>query len=46
VHLEKADLGTKGVYYRVQAGPFSDRAKANDICVKLKIKGQQCLVRP
>ena len=46
VHLEKADLGTKGVYYRVQAGPFSDRATARDICVKLKAKGQQCLVRP
>src|SRR5262249_19354556 len=24
VHIEKADLGTKGIYYRVQAGGFAD----------------------
>jgi hypothetical protein len=45
-HLEKADLGAKGVYYRVQAGSFTDKAAARDICAKLKTKGQQCLVKP
>jgi hypothetical protein len=45
-HLEKADLGAKGVYYRVQAGSFSDKVAARDICAKLKTKGQQCLVKP
>ena len=46
VHLEKADLGTKGTYFRVQAGPFTDKAAAKDVCVKLKVKGQPCLVKP
>lgn len=45
-HLEKIDLGTKGVYYRVQAGPFTAKADAKDICTKLKAEGQQCLVKP
>jgi len=45
-HLEKADLGTKGIYYRVQAGPFTDKNTARDICAKLKALGQQCLVKP
>ena len=46
LHLEKADLGTKGIYYRVQAGPFTDKNAARDICATLKAKGQQCLVKP
>ena len=45
-HLEKADLGTKGIYYRVQAGPFTDKNAARDVCAKLKGLGQQCLVKP
>ncbi len=46
MHLEKVDLGTKGIYYRVQAGPFTDKNAARDICTKLKPKGQPCLVKP
>jgi hypothetical protein len=46
LHLEKVDLGTKGIYYRVQAGPFTDKNAARDICTKLKPKGQPCLVKP
>ncbi len=46
LHLEKADLGAKGIYYRVQAGPFTEKAAARDICAKLKAKKQQCLVKP
>jgi SPOR domain len=46
LHVEKTDLGAKGIYYRVQAGPFSEKAAAKDVCVKLKAKGQQCLVKP
>ena len=46
LHVEKTDLGSKGIYYRVQAGPFSDKTAAIDVCVKLKAKGQQCLVKP
>lgn len=29
--IEKADLGARGTYYRLQAGPFAE-AKARDIC--------------
>lgn len=46
LHLEKADLGTKGIYYRVQAGAFTDKTAARALCEKLKAKGQQCLVKP
>jgi SPOR domain len=46
LHLEKVDLGTKGIYYRVQAGPFTHKNAARDICTKLKPKGQPCLVKP
>ena len=45
-HLEKADLGSKGIYYRVQAGPFTDKNAARDVCAKLKTLGQPCLVKP
>jgi SPOR domain len=46
LHVEKTDLGSKGIYYRVQAGPFTDKAAARDVCIKLKAQGQQCLVKP
>jgi hypothetical protein len=46
MHIEKVDLGTKGIYYRVQAGPFTDKNAARDICAKLTPKGQPCLVKP
>jgi cell division septation protein DedD len=40
----KADLGTAGIFYRVQCGPFDGRADAQDLCGKLNQRGQQCLV--
>ncbi len=46
VHIVRADLGTQGVYYRVQAGPFADKASAQSVCEQLKSSGQQCLVKP
>jgi hypothetical protein len=46
VHIVRADLGTQGIYYRVQAGPFADKASAKAACDKLKSAGQQCLVKP
>ena len=46
MHIEKVDLGTKGIYYRVQAGPFTDKNAARDVCAKLTPKGQPCLVKP
>jgi cell division septation protein DedD len=46
VHIVRADLGTQGIYYRVQAGPFADKASAQSVCEQLKSSGQQCLVKP
>ena len=46
VHIVKADLGGQGIYYRVQAGPFADKASAAAACDQLKTAGQQCLVKP
>lgn len=42
--VETADLGTKGVYHRVQAGPFADRASAQAKCAELNAAGAACLV--
>lgn len=42
--VEKADLGERGVFYRVQAGPFADRAAAEKVCTTLKAEQQDCLV--
>ncbi len=46
VHIVRADLGSQGIYYRLQAGPFADKASAKAACDKLKSAGQQCLVKP
>jgi hypothetical protein len=46
LHIIRADLGSQGIYYRVQAGPFADKASAKAVCDKLKAAGQQCLVKP
>lgn len=42
--VETADLGAKGVYHRVQAGPFADKASAQAKCAELKAEGAACLV--
>ncbi len=42
--IQKADLGDRGVYYRVRAGFFAERASARGLCNALKTRGQDCLV--
>ena len=42
--VETVDLGTKGIYNRVQAGPFADKAAAAAKCDALKALKQDCLV--
>jgi cell division septation protein DedD len=43
----RVDLGERGVYYRIQAGPVGDAAKAERDCSELKRRGVSCiLVRP
>lgn len=43
--IQKADLGDKGIYYRLRAG-YLDKPAAQTLCTELKAKGQACLVRP
>lgn len=40
---QKADLGAKGTFYRIQAGPMS-KDSATSICSGIKAKGGSCLV--
>lgn len=44
LYMEKADLGDKGVFYRLQAGGFSGESKARRICQQLTEKKQGCFV--
>jgi len=43
--IQKADLGAKGIYYRLRAG-FLDKPSATALCGELSGKGQACFVRP
>lgn len=44
---ERVDLGERGVFYRIQAGPLADEAHAERDCNELKRRGVSCiLVRP
>ncbi|HUH85474.1 MAG TPA: SPOR domain-containing protein [Stellaceae bacterium] len=44
---ERVDLGGRGVFYRIQAGPLADEAHAARDCKELKRRGVSCiLVRP
>ena len=43
--VRKADLGSKGVWYRLQLGPIEDKAAAYKLCGDLKSQGlPDCLV--
>ncbi len=40
--VKSIDLGSKGRYYRLLAGPFPDNSAAEDVCRKLKSRRQFC----
>ena len=40
----RADLGDKGIYYRIQTGPIADPASAERICGELKQRSIGCIV--
>jgi cell division septation protein DedD len=42
--VERADLGPRGVYYRVRAGYFSDRDSASQFCDRIRQMGQDCII--
>jgi cell division septation protein DedD len=42
--IQRADLGAKGVYFRVRVGSFESRDKAAEYCDALKAEGGNCIV--
>ena len=42
--IAEADIPNKGVFYRLQVGPFPDRASALSKCEDLKTRKMDCLV--
>lgn len=43
--VERADLGDRGIYYRVGLGPMSSQSDAGSLCSRLKSSGLDCFVR-
>lgn len=43
--VEHADLGAKGVYYRLRVGPFASADEAKTYCAGLKERGTDCLIK-
>jgi SPOR domain len=39
----RAEVGDKGVYYRIQAGPFSDASAADRACSELRARHLACM---
>ena len=42
--IRRADLGTKGVFYRTMVGPFGSAQEANQFCASYKAAGGTCVV--
>ena len=43
--VRRADLGSKGVYYRALVGPFGTNDDATQFCVNLQSAGGKCIVQ-
>ena len=43
--IKRADLGSRGVYYRAMVGPFGTSEQAVQFCGNLKSAGGQCVVQ-
>ena len=41
--VQRADLGARGIYFRVRAGYFADRANASRFCERIRQMGQDCI---
>jgi hypothetical protein len=42
--IRRADLGSKGVFYRTMIGPFASAHEASQFCATYKAAGGQCVV--
>lgn len=40
--VDRVELGSKGTYFRLKAGPLASTAEARDLCSKLKARRQYC----
>jgi hypothetical protein len=43
--IRRADLGSKGIYYRAMVGPFASAGEASELCRSLKSAGGSCLIQ-
>ncbi len=43
-YIVEADLGARGIYYRLQIGPLHSRNEAQTLCNALKARGQDCIL--
>lgn len=42
--IQRADLGAKGVFFRLRVGTFPDREAAKGFCADVKAAGKDCMV--
>lgn len=42
--IQRADLGSKGVFYRLRLGTFESRENAKSFCADVKAAGKDCIV--
>ncbi len=42
--VDRADLGDRGVFYRIHVGPIADAAQAERLCAELRQRGQGCIL--
>ncbi len=42
--VQRADLGAKGIFYRLRAGAFAERSDASTFCDTLKSRDKSCIV--
>lgn len=42
--IQKADLGSKGIFYRLRVSAFANREDADKFCQTLKSRNQSCMV--
>lgn len=43
LNVQRVELGQQGVYWRVRAGAFADRANADLFCARVRALGQECI---
>ena len=42
--LQRVELGERGIFFRMQTGPFPNRTTAQDMCRQLKAAEMDCIV--